>query len=104
MSTKGQVTGKICLKKPLLKFLSTNDVVTAALNQAFSTSLSCMCVDMRGRHPDAGRDCAGNYDRKVWFDRACAAGAPGFLRRDLLGGDLSYFRRDQVPRLVRVVL
>lgn len=71
------------------KFLSTNDVVTAALVVESTADNLLMAADLRGKqsqHPNLSRHTAGNYVKGFFFSgvSSVTGGKPSMIRKKLL--------------------
>ena len=63
-----------------VKFLSANDLITAALAEVFDTELMEMMANMRGRLDGVSMDMAANGERGIFFPRKLAASNPEYVR------------------------
>ena len=66
--------------KTPIEFLSTNDLVTAALAEIFDTELMEMFANMRGRLDSVTTDIAANAERGIFFPRVMAISTPEYIR------------------------
>eukprot|EP00945_MAST-04E_sp_MAST-4E-sp1_P005013 g5013.t1 len=79
-------------------FLSTNDIVMAGLSKVNSAfEMSQLVVNMRGRHPGASPNKAGNFQRPLWFPAHEGAGNPCYFRRLLSNGRHYHYGADELP-------
>ena len=67
-------------------FVSTNDVVSAALCEIYGEKLVLTPCNMRGGNICSGLNprIGGNFVRDVIYPRALAAGAPAFIRKNVV--------------------
>ena len=63
-----------------VKFLSANDLITAALAEVFDSELMEMMANMRGRLDGVPTDMAANGERGIFFPRKLAASNPEYIR------------------------
>ena len=80
-------------------FVSTNDVLTAAVYEIFDNKLTGMFLNLRGanRLPGLPPRIAGNFERCLLHPRAPAAGSPSFIREKLLSSPSGFFGMNEVP-------
>jgi len=80
-------------------FVSTNDVVTAAVYEIFDNKLAMMALNLRStnRLPGLPSRIAGNFERGLLHPRALAAGSPAFMREKLLSSPSGFFGKNEVP-------
>ena len=80
-------------------FVSTNDVVTAAVYEIFDSKLAMMATNLRGANRLAGLPphSAGNFERLLLHPRAPAAESPAFIREKLLSSPSGFFGKNEVP-------
>ena len=80
-------------------FVSTNDVVTAAVYEIFDNKLAMMALNLRGadRLPGLPPRIAGNFERNLLHPCALAAGSPSFIREKLLSSASGFFGTNEVP-------
>jgi len=82
-----------------LKFLSTNDFVTAGLMELSSDDgVGIMYANMRGRMPGVSSDFAGNYERPIWIPSKKAQD-PCFIRGEVLN-NFNWFGCDGNPSIM----
>ena len=80
-------------------FVSTNDVVTAAMYEIFDNKLALMALNLRAanRLPGLPPRIAGNFERGLLHPRALSAGSPAFIREEVLGSPFGFFGKNEVP-------
>ena len=80
-------------------FVSTNDVITAAVGEIFDNKLAFMVTNLRAvnRLPGLPPRIAGNFERGLLYPRAPAAGSPAFIRKVLLSPPSGFYGRNEVP-------
>jgi len=80
-------------------FVSSNDVLMAAISEMFTSSLVIMHMNMRGRIQNALPNCGGNFERNVVFPRKLAAASargPSFMR-DVIVKKGYFYESNEVP-------
>ena len=80
-------------------FVSTNDVVSAAVYELFDNKLAFMVTNLRAANllPGLPPRSAGNFERGLFHPRALSAGSPAFIREKLLTSPSGFFGRNEVP-------
>ena len=80
-------------------FVSTNDVVTAAVYETYRNDLAMTYCNLRseGRLPGLQTRIGGNYDRPVLHPRAPAAGNPDFIRNKIIPPPHVVFGKNEIP-------
>ena len=80
-------------------FVSTNDVVTAAMYEIFDDKLALMALNLRAANRLLGLPprIAGNFERCLSHPRALSAGSPSFIREKLLSSPSGFFGTNEVP-------
>ena len=80
-------------------FVSTNDVVTAAVYETYRNNLAMTYCNLRseGRLPGLQPRIGGNYDRPVLHPRAPAAGNPDFIRNKIIPPPHVFFGKNEIP-------
>ena len=80
-------------------FVSTNDVVSAAVYETFDNKLVAMISNLRAanRLPGLPPRIAGNFEGGLLHPRALSAGSPSFIREKLLVSPSGCFGRNKIP-------
>ena len=80
-------------------FVSTNDVVTAAVYETYRNNLAMTYCNLRseGRLPGLQPRIGGNYDRPVLHPRAPAAGNPDFIRNKIIPPPHVVLGKNEIP-------
>ena len=80
-------------------FVSTNDVVTAAVYETYRNNLAMTYCNLRSedRLPGLQPRIGGNYDRPVLHPRAPAAGNPDFIRNKIIPPPHIVFGKNEIP-------
>ena len=80
-------------------FVSTNDVVTAAVYEIFDNKLVTMVTNLRAanRLPGLPPRIAGNFERGLSHPRVLSAGSPAFIREKLINSPSGCFGRNEFP-------
>ena len=80
-------------------FVSTNDVVTAAVYETYRNNLAMTYCNFRSedRLPGLQPRIGGNYDRPVLHPRAPAAGNPDFIRNKIIPPPHVVLGKNEIP-------
>ena len=80
-------------------FVSTSDVVTAAVCEMFDSKMVAVSAGLRsaGRLPGLPQRIAGNFVRGLIHPRMLSAGSPAFIREKLVNSPSGFFGRNEVP-------
>ena len=80
-------------------FVSTNDVIDAAICEIYRTELVSMTCNLRSpnRLPGLPPRIAGNFVRPALHPRALAAGTPAFIRKRLIPPPHVFFGKNEIP-------
>ena len=81
-----------------VKFLSTNDILMAALAEVFESELMVMYANMRGRIHKVTHDLAANAERGIFFPRNLARSAPQYIRTVLMRHFCAWSNSDDMRR------
>ena len=80
-------------------FVSTNDIVTAAVCETYRNDLASIDCNLRSpnRLPGLSPRIAGNFVRPALHPRALAAGTPAFIRKRLIPPPHVFFGKNEIP-------